>query len=222
MNSMLRLAIGAACLGAFGQTAFAADIPHRAPPRAEYPTKAPVYEPYNWTGFYGGINAGYAWGDTKFSLGGVNAKSSPDGALLGGTIGYNYQWGQTVFGVEGDVDWSDVRGRTGCAAGICETKNNWLATTRLRLGYAVDRFMPYVTGGAAFGDVKANIPGSGSERDTRTGWTIGAGAEYAFTPSWSVKAEYLHVDFGKFNCAACGGSVKFDEDIVRTGLNYKF
>jgi outer membrane immunogenic protein len=222
MKRALLLATAALGLGCFAQAAYAADMPRHAPPRAEYPTKAPAYQPYDWTGFYGGINAGYGWGDSKFNLGGVTSNSSPEGALLGGTIGYNYQWGQTVFGVEGDFDWSDAHGRTGCVAGTCETKNRWLSTVRGRLGYAVDRFMPYITGGAAFGDVNANIPGVGSDRDTRAGWTVGAGAEYAFTPNWSVKAEYLYVDLGKLNCAACGGNVKFNENIVRTGLNYKF
>ena len=91
-----------------------------------------------------------------------------------------------------------------------------------RKGYAIDRFMPYVTGGAAFGDVKTNIPGLGSESTTRAGWTVGAGAEYAFAPNWTVKAEYLFVDLGKFTCNLCGANVKFNENIVRAGLNYKF
>ena len=87
------------------------------------------------------------------------------GAVVGGTIGYNYQMGQTVFGLEGDGDWSNLRGTStggACTGTSCETHNSWLATARGRLGYAFGRFMPYVTGGAAFGDVKATAAGLGT------------------------------------------------------------
>lgn len=212
-----------AALGSFAQAASAADLPRRAP---DYPTKAPIYRAFDWTGFYGGINGGWAWGDSTFDIAGARTNTKPDGGLLGGTIGYNYQWGPNVFGVESDLDWANVRGSAPCVTGVCETKNSWLGTTRLRLGYAVDRFMPYVTGGAAYGNIKANVPGVGSDSSTKLGWTVGGGAEYAFTPNWSIKAEYLYVDLGKIDCAVCGGglptSVKFNENIVRGGVNYKF
>lgn len=209
-----------AIAGLMTQTALAADMARPAP-RAAYPTKAPEARLFDWTGFYAGLNGGYGWGDSKFT-GAGNANTSPEGAILGGTIGYNYQWGQTVFGVESDVAWNDAKGSTGCTLGTCETKSNWLGTTRLRLGYAFDRLMPYVTGGAAYGDAKASVPGLGSDSDTKFGWTVGGGLEYAVTPNWTVKAEYLYVDLGKINCAACGGDVKFNENIVRGGVNYKF
>ncbi len=212
-----------AALVSFVQTASAADLPRRAP---DYPTKAPVYRPFDWTGFYGGINGGWSWGDSTFDIAGARSNSKPDGGLLGGTIGYNYQWGPTVFGVESDLDWANAKGSATCATGICETKNTWLGTSRVRLGYAADRFMPYVTGGAAYGSIKANVPGVGSDSSTKLGWTVGGGAEYAFTPNWSIKAEYLYVDLGKIDCAACGAgaptTVKFNENIVRGGLNYRF
>jgi outer membrane immunogenic protein len=220
---MKRVLIGAIALTGLGlmtQAALAADMARPAP-RAAYPTKVPEARLFDWTGFYAGLNGGYGWGDSKFT-GAGDANTSPEGAILGGTIGYNYQWGQTVFGIESDIAWNDAKGSTACALGNCETKNNWLGTTRLRLGYAFDRLMPYVTGGAAYGDVKANVPGLGSASDTQFGWTVGGGVEYAFTPNWTVKAEYLYVDLGKLNCPACGGDVKFNENIVRGGVNYKF
>ncbi|HXY89608.1 MAG TPA: outer membrane protein [Xanthobacteraceae bacterium] len=202
------------------QAADAADLRHSPP---QYPVKAPIAPVFDWTGFYAGINAGYGWGRSRYDFGlpGANALDV-NGGLVGGTVGYNYQIGQTVLGIEGDVDWQNVKGSTACVAGVCQTKSDWLSTVRGRLGYAVDRFMPYVTGGAAFGDVKATTPGLGSQSDTRTGWTVGGGTEYAFAPNWTVKAEYLYVDLGKFNCGVCGANVKFNENIVRAGLNYKF
>ena len=79
--------------------------------------------------------------------------------MIGGTAGYNYQLDQAVIGIEGDVDWSSINGTTNnsCPLG-CKTSNSWLATLRGRLGYAGGRFMPFVTGGAAFGDIRASSP----------------------------------------------------------------
>jgi outer membrane immunogenic protein len=203
------------------QTANAADLPRRPPP--DYPVKASPYRAFDWSGFYAGINAGYGWGTSRYDFGAAGLdRFNVNGGLVGGTLGYNYQFGQTVLGIEGDLDWQSIKGSAACIAGVCETKSNWLGTVRGRLGYAIDRFMPYVTAGAAFGDVKTNIPGLASQNDTRAGWTVGGGAEYAFAPNWTIKAEYLYVDLGKFTCAACGANVKFNENIVRAGLNYKF
>ncbi len=200
--------------------------------RAEMPAKAPYIERvYDWTGFYIGVNGGGGWGRSSWD----NAVSPTggfdlSGGLVGGTVGFNLQNGPFVFGVEGDVDWSNIKGTTTnavCPAG-CETRNDWLGTARGRIGYAFDRLLPYVTGGAAFGNVKASIPGFSGAEDTRVGWTAGAGVEYAFTNNLSAKVEYLHVDLGKFDCGlSCGApvgpdDVKFQSDIVRAGLNFRF
>jgi outer membrane immunogenic protein len=205
----------------------AADLPrrHAAPPRA------PVYaEPaYTWTGFYVGINGGYGFGRSDWNTPAGTSGFNVDGGLVGGTLGYNYQVGQVVFGLEGDIDWSGIKGQTGtgiCAGGICETSNNWLATARGRIGYAFNRIMPYVTAGGAFGDVKMNPAGFAGETDTRAGWTAGGGVEFNLTGPWTAKVEYLYVDLGTANCGAvsCGAStdVKFNTNLVRAGLNYRF
>jgi outer membrane immunogenic protein len=75
--------------------------------------------------------------------------------------------GQVVFGLEGDGDWSNLRGSGLCAGLSCETRNNWLATARGRLGYSFGRVMPYVTRGGAFGDIKSSLAGFGSQTTTR-------------------------------------------------------
>ena len=127
------------------------------------------------------------------------------GGQVGGTVGYNKQLGNVVFGVEGDIDWSGLNGTSttaGCPGG-CSTSDTWLSTVRGRVGYSIDRFMPYVTGGLAVGDIRAAAPGFAGGSTTNAGWTLGAGLEVALPGNWTAKAEYLRVDLGSFNCTGC-------------------
>jgi outer membrane immunogenic protein len=210
-------------LAALMGTAAAADLPRPAP-QPYY--KAPAFvQAYNWTGFYIGVNGGGGFGRSTWDSTGTFNIS---GGLVGGTLGYNYQIGQAVLGVEGDIDWADINGttNTACAFG-CKTSDHWLSTVRGRLGYAADRFMPFVSGGAAFGDIRASTPGFPGATNTNAGWTVGGGLEFAFAGNWTAKAEYLYVDLGKFNCGiSCGAfptdNVKFTTNIVRAGINYRF
>ncbi|MCC6775535.1 MAG: porin family protein [Hyphomicrobiales bacterium] len=215
-----------ALLGAMAASApsRAADLPSRyARPYAPPP---PVYSPiYNWTGFYLGINGGAGWGGSQWD--GVD-KFSVSGGLIGGTLGYNWQFGQLVAGIEGDIDWSGIGGSTNvnCLFG-CETRNHWLGTARARVGYAFDRFLPYLTAGLAIGDIAATTPGWPAGSTTTAGWTIGAGIEFGIVSNVSIKAEYLFVDLGEFNCGLnCGlagnGNVSFYSNLFRGGLNVRF
>jgi outer membrane immunogenic protein len=198
----------------------AADLPQ--PYKAQPGIIAPAYA--NWTGFYVGLNAGYGFGTSKWDVPAVSI--DPSGALVGGTMGYNFQTGTWVWGVEADIDWSGMKGDAACGAGSCTTKNDWLGTARGRIGYAGwNNWLPYATFGAAFGDVKAETPAGTASTATKVGWTAGAGVEYALRSAWSVKVEYLYADLGKFDCAACGASpdnVSFKTNIVRAGVNYRF
>ena len=198
----------------------AADLPRR---RAEMPVKAPAYvAAYNWTGLYAGINGGGGFGRSNWS--GLGTDFNTSGGMVGGTLGYNWQMGQTVFGLEGDVDWSNVKGSDACGGLSCETRNDWLGTFRGRIGYAFNRVMPYVTGGLAVGNVKASTA-LGSSDETRAGWTLGGGLEANIVGPWSAKIEYLYADLGKTNCSVCtvgGTDVDFHANIVRAGLNYRF
>ena len=216
--------IAALALLATSWTAEAADIP-----RPVYRGVHSVIAYYNWTGFYAGINGGYARGNSDWTLAGiVGVATKPKGFLVGGTLGYNYQTGSFVWGLEGDIDYSDVKGEAACLRILtCETRNRWLATARVRLGYAFDRFMPYVTGGGAFGDVRATVNPIGlSASDTRVGWTAGGGIEYAFLGNWTAKLEYLYVDLGSFDTGFTApfltNKVDLQMHVVRAGLNYKF
>jgi outer membrane immunogenic protein len=222
---MKRLVLAFAALAAWAGTAAAADLAVRPAPEPYY--KAPAYAPiYSWSGFYIGINGGGGWGTSDWtSTGGFNTS----GGLIGGTVGYNYQMNQVVLGVEGDMDWANISGSKAvagvCAVG-CTTKDSWLATVRGRLGYAADRFMPYVTGGLALGDIQAALPGFAGGSTTNAGWTIGGGIEFAIVGHWTAKAEYLYVDLGNFNCGlACGAAnqnVSFTSNLFRGGINYRF
>ncbi|HVV78135.1 MAG TPA: outer membrane protein [Pseudolabrys sp.] len=212
MKSVLFASVAALALSAGLVSANAADIQQR-----QMVTKAPAYVApvYTWTGPYIGISGGYGWGNSDFSggLGGVD----PAGGLFGATLGYNWQMGTLVTGIEGDISWSGLRDS---AAGL-RTENNWLGTVRGRLGYNAGRWMPYITGGLAVGDIDSRIAGVGSSDKTKAGWTIGGGVEAQIAGPWSAKVEYLYVDLGDGGSIA-GSRPDFTTNIVRAGLNYRF
>ena len=222
MKRVLLASLSLLAIAAAATPAASADLPR------QMPVKAPAYVPayYNWTGLYVGINGGGAFGNSNWSALGTSFNTS--GGLIGGTVGYNWQMGQAVFGLEGDADWSSLSSSTtaGCPPG-CKTESNWLSTIRGRLGYAADRWMPYVTAGAAFGNIDADIPGFAGVDTTKTGWTAGGGVEFAISGPWTAKVEYLYVDLGNAGCSlACGtaspNNVSLKENVVRGGINYRF
>ena len=212
-----------ACLGLLalaGGSARAADL-------QPYYQPGPAYNSiYTWTGFYLGINGGGGWGRSQW-----DAVDTFDlsGGLIGGTVGYNWQFGRAVIGAEGDIDWAGIKGNTTtvlCPGG-CETRNKWLATARGRVGFSFDRFLPYFTGGLALGDINANRPGFPGGSISNAGWTVGAGLEVGLVSNVSLKAEYLYVDLGNFNCGlncglAPGGNVSFTTSLFRGGANVRF
>ncbi|TDR34846.1 outer membrane protein [Aquamicrobium defluvii] len=206
---------------------------------------AVIYEPapvastsYDWSGFYLGAHAGYGWGDyTPFSP--ADGETGPnidiDGFLGGLTAGYNWQLDSIVLGIEADIS-NGPEGKTAqgtfgpswsCISGDCNADIEWFGTVRGRLGYAVDRFLVYGTGGFAFGHVEGGIHNSEQQGSgSATGWAAGAGVEFAWNQHWTTKAEYLHVDLGDipFGTDSSGGSFKGDGsfDVFRLGINYKF
>src|SRR5262245_53955253 len=150
MKAFLLSSAAALAMVGVATTASAADLARRPPPPP--PPKAPVIVPaYNWTGAYIGINGGYGWGRSKWD--GLPATFDVKGGMAGGQLGYNWQFGQFVYGVEGDGDWTDLRG-TDCGVASCRIRNDFLATGRGRLGFAADRWLPYVTGGVAVGNIR--------------------------------------------------------------------
>jgi outer membrane immunogenic protein len=255
MNRWVRFGVGLLSLVGFVGAATAADLPARS-----Y-TKAPaMFDPaYSWTGFYIGIEGGGDWGrsqhyqnDPAASAAAVRAGLparlglpqtsgiNVSGALVGGTVGYNYQFGNdVVIGIENDISWTNNKGTAGYIAPFIttdtgQTSQSWLDTLRGRLGFAANRWMVFGSGGAAFTNEVFRVcniaVGCGGQSKTVTGWTAGAGAEYAFAGNWSAKLEYLHADFGSQSFARipinagffAARSVTLTDDIVRAGVNYKF
>lgn len=194
---------------------------------------------YDWSGVYVGIQAGYGWGSNDYRYEDDRVDFEPDGFLGGLTVGANWQSGSFVYGVEADISYSDVEGSVlsddaaPCYVEGCTANIDWFATGRARLGYAVDNFLPYVTGGFAVGRVEGSadlgacgFPAFCAFDKTEIGWTAGFGIEWGLTQKLSLKAEYLHIDFGSpgFNNGS-GGEARVDEialDTVRLGLNYRF
>ena len=222
-----RVLSGFAALALSSAPVLAADAPARAPvAKAPAVAVAPLF---NWSGFYYGIQGGYAWGSSNHTGAGASSGDfDVDGWLLGGTVGANWQNGRFVTGLEADVAWANADGSGGAAAACgvaCSTELNWFGTGRVRAGYAVDAYLFYITGGVAFGGVKAGQTGFGNSGDTRVGWTVGGGVEAAVAQNWTAKLEYLYADLGDKNTYTVPAgtfNVDYKSHIVRMGLNYKF
>ena len=181
----------------------------------------------SWAGFYLGVQGGYAWGDTAHSSVFADTGSFDlNGSLAGVTWGTNWQRGNWVYGFESDFSFADIDGSVplGICGTACFTEIRNLSTSRVRLGYANDKSLVYVTGGLAYGEVRAGINGLVDDDKTRFGWAAGFGAEWRFAPNWSLKADYIHVDLGDRKNYGGGGPAEVDvdvtADIVRVGVNY--
>ncbi|MDH7784457.1 outer membrane immunogenic protein [Ochrobactrum sp. 19YEA23] len=223
----LLLASTVALIAATGAKAADAVVEQEPAPVVVAPT-------FTWNGAYIGGQVGYGWGKSNFSgdlytYGDVK----PDGFLGGLYAGYNFDLGNNVvLGIDGDVTYNDVsKGidiyNGDLAVGSFDNKLRWSGAVRARAGYAFDRFLPYIAGGVAFGDVKnsGSIGGVGfSESKTLTGWTIGGGVDYAATDNLILRLEYRYTDYGDKDINFGDLSVKndFKTNEVRLGVAYKF
>ena len=233
-SSLKYLACAAMLFGSFA--AHAADLAVKAP----MPVPTAVY---NWTGLYVGVNGGWGWGrqdplnliSNRFD----RANFDINGGMVGGTFGAQIQQGAIVLGLEFDIDWADITGRgitiptvVGVPIGVtldATSKIEAIATARLRAGVALNNWLIFATGGAAFIKETANgttiagvpcgtagvLPGC-SESHWRPGLAVGGGAEWGFASNWTAKGEYLYV-------AAAGTGISVDHvHLVRAGINYRF
>ena len=233
---------GCAAVGIAG-AARAADLPARTYTKA--PPPAYVATVYDWSGFYIGVNGG--WGNVNnfwnlqtaagtFPEGGTNG----NGGTVGGQIGYRWQSGALVYGVEAQGNWANLSGRnTSLAlanAGLDNSSNlDAFGLFTGQIGYAWNNVLLYAKGGAAVTDTQYNdlVTGTGavvaSSSDTRWGGVVGAGLEYGFAPNWSAAVEYDHLFMGNNtdNLTASGAAFATDSisqnvDLVTFRLNYKF
>ena len=206
-----------------GTAAHAADLPSRfAPAAAPVVAAVPVF---TWTGFYVGVNAGYGWNtnDDDVVINGTAFEVDDEGGFVGGAqIGYNYQIGSFVVGLETDIQYADIGGDT-TLPGLDsnDDDDNWFGTVRGRAGYAFDRALIYATGGLAYGKISNGFSNSD---DTNFGWTLGAGVEYAFTNNLTAKVEGLYVNLEQDDddVPNISGKDETEFGVIRAGLNYKF
>ena len=225
------LLAGTALLTVVSGSAMAADM--RPAPAPVY-TKAPMMAPlFTWTGCYVGGNAGGLWAKKTWS-GGAVSSADVSSWLAGGQIGCNYQVSTWVFGIQGDYDWTNASATATDAfflATTDSTKIKSLASVTGRVGYAWDRFLGYVKGGGAWAKDEYSIVAPGfisTASETRTGWTVGAGGEYAFTDWLTGFVEYDYYDFGTKSNTFTGNfivpaiSVKQTESVAKAGINFKF
>jgi outer membrane immunogenic protein len=233
MNKLTILATAMIAVGA-AAPAVAADLPARAPAY----TKAPaiVQAAYDWSGFYIGINGGGATSKLDWNADGFGDEGSHNatGGTVGGQVGYRWQMSSWVFGLEAQGNWADFKGSnvsTIFAPAQNQTKIDSFGLFTGQIGYAWDRALFYVKGGAAVTDNKYTIftaPGGGvldAANETRWGATVGVGFEYAFAPNWSLGFEYDHLFMGNSDVNdgfILADHIKEDVDLFTARVNYKF
>ena len=227
--------------------AVAADMPVKAPVRAPVEVVA-----YNWTGFYVGAHVGGVWGNkdlNRISLPGVPNAFQPfgshdvSGLIGGGQIGFNWQTGRLVLGIEAQASWTNADGEHVIQPAQdtrARTELNWLGTAAVRIGYTWDRALLYLKGGVAWVNEDYSLIQAdtgeilATASDTRWGWMVGAGAEMALSGNWSAKLEYNYMDLGNklrdftFTPSVggpafcCGVNIEQHLHVVKFGINYRF
>ena len=252
---MKKLALAVSVFAAAAVPALAADLAPRY-------SKAPaiVVDPaYDWSGFYVGGHVGGGWGrkdwaalDTFTNSTFPIASFAIDGFLGGVQGGYRYQSGRWVFGVDGSFSWANIKGSVPCLVGeTCSSQAQWTGNVTGQLGWAADRVLFYVKGGAAWVHEKHDISGIGfavpvldapligtnfnaNGGETRLGWLLGGGIAYAIDRNWSGFVEYNYMDMGNHRlslactpAATCvGGIIPVDIEqhvhVFKGGFNYKF
>jgi outer membrane immunogenic protein len=260
MNKFL---LGVVGLVAMATTASAADLAARPYTKAPPPIVAVAY---NWSGFYIGAHGGYGWGTSNWLNTASNAAGpfwpglipgdrtshSISGGLGGGQIGYNFQAGAVVYGVELSGSAADIRGSSIAQLGpfsegddVFTTKISSLFLASARLGYAANNWLFYAKGGYAGANVKTSavdttppLTGSGFAQTWHNGWNVGGGIEYGLSPNWSVALQYDYVRLETqsvnlggpnfFNGVAAGTAIynwnvsPHDIQAVTARINYRF
>jgi outer membrane immunogenic protein len=214
----------------------------RATVRA-YVAPIPVF---TWSGCYIGAHGGAGWSDKTVSVPsivpGVSVTGHTFGPLGGGQVGCNLQFGGWVIGIEGEGSAANIRGDTTQTilgiTGTAHAETDWLASATGRLGWASNRWMIYGKGGAAWAGDKYSLsipvfPEQETASETRMGWTVGGGVEWAFWNNWSAKVEYNYYDFGTSSVTLIGTfagapievpgvEIRQRMSVGKLGINYRF
>jgi outer membrane immunogenic protein len=227
MKSMKNLFLASVALISLTTIASAADLAARP-----YTKAAPLISPaYNWTGFYIGAMGGYGWSQSVNVAGLAGTTNDLKGGFAGGTIGYNWQGAGSpvVFGLEADGAWSDINYSETDFGATFEDKIRAFGSVTGRIGYAVNAALFYAKGGYAWADNRMSLSALGvgfEESRFHSGWTVGGGLEYGFTPNWSAKVEYMYASYSNENYLSTfvPGGVGFGADVhtIKGGLNYRF
>lgn len=199
----------------------------------QYQEPAPISAApsFTWGGAYLGGQIGYGWGKSRYSYILNNQQLKPDGFLGGLYAGYNFALdNNVVLGADVDVTYKNLKKSSPVQFAEYETALHWSGAVRARAGYAADRFLPYIAGGVALGQVKnsydlAPINMSYSDKQTLTGWTIGAGLDYAATDNIILRFEYRYTDYGRkdFDFGGTDGvPYELKTNDIRVGIAYKF
>jgi opacity protein-like surface antigen len=214
-----------------GSTAVAADLPVLV-------RKAPIAQAsYDWTGFYVGGHIGAAFSYRDWVLATGPSSDAGNAAMTGGQVGFNYQFGRWVAGIEADAAWGNLKDESPCPDRInsCWTRQHWLSTVTGRIGHRFDPALFYVKIGAAFTDADyfktAPMASVLDERGggRRDGLTAGVGGEFALWNRWTLRLEYDYMNFGSrafaMNNIATGifaesAMVQQTAHEVKLGLNY--
>jgi outer membrane immunogenic protein len=247
MQKLFRAAATTAFFVGMSVAANAADLPMA--PAPAYKAPAVVAPIFSWTGFYLGGNLGAGWqnGNVTDNFFGVNWNTNNNATFAGGgQVGFNYQFGSFVAGVEGDFDWfannnNNTAGVTAFGTTLQGSDNGrWLTTLTGRFGYAADHVLFYGKGGGAWVgsnnlsvmNVATGTSVAFANNNTNTGWTAGAGVEWAFTQNWTARVEYDYVGLSNasFTVPAAfpvvGGDVfttnSRNIQLVTVGVNYLF
>ncbi len=217
------LVAGIAALAFIGSSAFASDLPTKAPIN-----KIPIAPPpYNWSGFYVGANFGSGWGNGSLNIPGNNFYGGITELIGGVQAGYNFQAGHVLLGAEADFDLASFNHPTFPAPTLGSVSNHWMSTVAGRIGLVDDRWLVFAKlgGGWVGSEAIVNLPGSPSWSGSSTngGWLIGGGIEYGFKPHWTVKLEYDYLALSNWNSATVPVvALNRDVQMVKFGANYKF
>jgi outer membrane immunogenic protein len=239
LRSTFALLVATSAISISG-SALAADLPAPVQPAAPIA----YVPPFSWTGFYIGGELGWIRTDPEYTTGAVllgtpfvvSATTGKDGLSYGILAGYNYQIGNVVLGIEGDLQgWTVGKIRyTSITGDFLTAHSKWGGSVRGRLGYAADRLLLYVSGGAAFISSETSIPTTGISfggDDTRVGWTVGAGIDYAFANNWFTGLEYRYSQYQTksfvypipvLNLGLIGFKQELNNNQVNARIGYKF